>query len=158
MVTSRRSSAIRSCFTRNRTSEEDLLLTYGLRDQDYSVDAAGNPIPTQSGLMTASYVPWQYVAHRPYAWYQSDLPGYAQAAFDVEQTLVAIGMSNPTVGLHLPTQAKNAASEQSFFDGVADILFNRRPFSDYDQLVSDWRNSVGDTIRQEYLSEIQRKS
>lgn len=139
-------------------SEEDLLLTYGLRDQDYSVDASGNPIPTQSGLMTATYVPWQYVAHRPYAWYQSDLPGYAQAAFDVEQTLVAIGVSNPTVGLHSPTQAKNAASEQSFFDGVADILFNRRPFSDYDQLVSDWRNSVGDTIRQEYLTEIHRKS
>jgi putative aldouronate transport system substrate-binding protein len=139
-------------------SEEDLLLTYGLRDQDYSLDASGNPLPTQSGLMNASYVPWQYVAHRPYAWYQSDLPGYAQAAFDVEQTLVAIGTTNPTVGLHSPTQAKNAASEQSFFDGLADILFNRRPFSDYDQLVSDWRNSVGDTIRQEYLSEIQRKA
>ncbi len=41
---------------------------------------------------------------------------------------------------------------------MADILFNRRPFSDYDTLVNDWRTSVGDTIRQEYLAEIQKKS
>ncbi|MBV8718113.1 MAG: extracellular solute-binding protein [Chloroflexi bacterium] len=138
-------------------SEEDLLLTYGLRDQDFSMDANGNPIPSQQGLLNAGYVPWQYLAHRPYAWYQSDLPGYAKAAFDVEQTLVGIGVTNPTVGLHSATQAKNAASEQAFYDGLADLLFNRRPFSDYDQLVSDWRTSVGDTIRQEYLSEIQHK-
>lgn len=139
-------------------SEEDLLLTYGLADQDYSMDPAGNPIPSQSGLTNAGYVPWQYLAHRPYAWYQSDLPGYAQAAFDVEQQLVAVGITNPAVGLHSATQAKNAASEQTFFDGVADILFNRRPFTDYDQLVGDWKKSVGDTIRQEYLTEIQHKS
>jgi putative aldouronate transport system substrate-binding protein len=139
-------------------TQEDVLLTYGLRDQDFSVDASGNPQPTQAGLSNASYVPWQYVAHRPYAWYQSDLPGYAQAAFDVEQQLVAVGVTNPTAGTHSATQSKNGvAAEQTFFDGVADILFNRRPFSDFDQLVSDWRTSVGDAIRQEYTTEIQRK-
>ena len=26
-------------------------------------------------------------------WYQADLPGYAQAAFEVEQTLVAVGVA-----------------------------------------------------------------
>lgn len=136
---------------------EDVLLTYGLRDQDYSVDADGNPSPTQPGLMNASYVPWQYIAHRPYVWYQADLPGYAKAAFDVEQTLVGVGVSNPTQGLHSATQARQGvAADQTFFDGVADILFNRRPFSDYDTLVADWRKSVGDTIRQEFLSQITR--
>jgi putative aldouronate transport system substrate-binding protein len=139
-------------------SEEDMLLTYGLRDQDYTMDPSGNPIPGQQGLLNAGYVPWQYMAHRPYAWYQSDLPDYAQAAFDVEQTLVGIGVNNPTTGLHSATQSKNGvAAEQAFFDGIADVLFNRRPFTDYDQLVSDWRTSVGDTIRQEYLTEIQRR-
>jgi putative aldouronate transport system substrate-binding protein len=140
-------------------TQEDMLLTYGLKDQDYSVDPSGNPKPTQAGLMNAGYVPWQYIAHRPYVWYQADLPGYAQAAFEVEQILVGIGVPNPTAGYHSATQSKNGvAAEQAFFDGVADILFNRRPFSDFDQLVSDWRTSVGDTIRQEYLSEIQKKS
>jgi putative aldouronate transport system substrate-binding protein len=139
-------------------TEEDLLLTYGLRDQDYSVDGNGNPIPSQQGLLNAGYVPWQYLAHRPYAWYQSDLPGYAQAAFDVEQILVGVGVTDPTVGLHSATQSKaGVAAEQTFFDGVADVLFDRRPLSDYDQLVKDWRTSVGNTIRQEYLSEIQKR-
>jgi putative aldouronate transport system substrate-binding protein len=137
---------------------EDVLLTYGLRGQDYSLDGSGNPQPTQSGLMNAGYVPWQYVAHRPFVWYQADLPGYAQTSFDVEQTLVGIGVPNPTAGYHSATQSKNGvAAEQAFYDGVADILFNRRPFSDYDQLVSDWRKSVGDTIRQEYQTELQHK-
>jgi putative aldouronate transport system substrate-binding protein len=140
-------------------TEEDMLLTYGLRDQDYSVDGSGNPVPTQTGLTNAGYVPWQYIAHRPYVWYQADLPGYAKAAFEVEQVLVGIGVQNPATGFHSATQSKNGvAAEQAFYDGLADILFNRRPFSDFDQLVADWRKSVGDTIRQEYLAEIQHRS
>jgi putative aldouronate transport system substrate-binding protein len=136
-------------------TQEDVLLTYGLRDQDYSVDASGNPVPTPAGLNNASYVPWQYIAHRPYVWYQADLPGYAQAAFGVEQTLVAVGVPNPTTGFHSATQSKaGVAAEQTFYDGVADVLFNRRPFGDLDQLVTDWRKAVGDAVRQEYLAEI----
>jgi putative aldouronate transport system substrate-binding protein len=134
---------------------EDTLLTYGLKDQDYTVDASGNPSPTQPGISNSQYVPWQYVSHRPYVWYQADLPGYAQAAFDVEQTLVNIGVPDPTRGFHSATQSrKGVAADQAFFDGVADILFNRRPFSDFDSLVNDWRTNAGDAIRQEFLTEI----
>jgi putative aldouronate transport system substrate-binding protein len=134
---------------------EDTLLTYGLKDQDYTLDAAGNPSPTPAGIMNSQYVPWQYVSHRPYVWYQADLPGYAQAAFDVEQTLVNIGVTDPTRGYHSMTQSrKGVAADQAFYDGVADLLFNRRPFSDYDQLVSDWRNAAGDAIRTEFQTEI----
>jgi hypothetical protein len=39
-----------------------MLLTYGLRDQDYSMDPAGNPVPGPQGLLNAAYVPWQYMA------------------------------------------------------------------------------------------------
>jgi putative aldouronate transport system substrate-binding protein len=136
-------------------TQEDLLLTYGLRNQDYSVDAEGNPAPTQPGIQNSSYVPWQYIAHRPYVWYQADLPGYAQAAFEVEQVLVGVGLSDPTRGYHSPTQSrKGVSADQTFHDGVADILFNRRPFTDFDQLVTEWRTSAGDAIRKELLDEI----
>jgi putative aldouronate transport system substrate-binding protein len=136
-------------------TQEDLLLTYGLRDQDYTVDAEGNPAPTQPGIQNSSYVPWQYIAHRPYVWYQADLPGYAQAAFEVEQVLVGVGVSDPTRGYHSATQSrKGVSADQTFHDGVADILFNRRPFSDFDQLVTEWRTSAGDTIRKELPDEI----
>lgn len=136
-------------------TQEDVLLTYGVRDQDFAVDADGTPTPTAEGLARAQYVPWQYIAHRPYVWYQSDLPGYAEAAFAVEQTLVGIGVTDPTRGFHSPTQSrKGVAADQAFYDGVADILFGRRPFSDFDGLVSDWKTTAGDAIRTEYLNEI----
>jgi len=136
-------------------TQEDLLLTYGLRNQDYTVDADGNPAPTQPGIQNSSYLPWQYIAHRPYVWYQADLPGYAQAAFEVEQILVGVGVSDPTRGYHSPTQSRRGVSaDQTFHDGVADILFNRRPFSDFDQLVTEWRANAGDAIRTELLGEI----
>ena len=93
----------------------------------------------------------------PYVWYQADLPGYAEAAFEVEQLLVGIGIADPTRGYHSPTQArKGVAADQTFFDGLADILFNRRPFSDYDQLVADWRTNAGDAIRKEFQDEIKQ--
>jgi putative aldouronate transport system substrate-binding protein len=140
-------------------TQEDMLLSYGLRDQDYTLDADGNPVPTQAGIANSSYVPWQCVAHRPYVWYQADLPGYAQAAFDVEQILVGVGISDPTRGYHSPTQSKKGvAADQTFYDGIADILFNRRPFSDYDQLVTDWRTNAGDAIRQEFAAELAASS
>jgi putative aldouronate transport system substrate-binding protein len=43
-----------------------------------------------------------------------------------------------------------AVVTQAFSDGVRDIILGRRPFSDYDQLVSDWRTNGGDTIRKEF--------
>jgi putative aldouronate transport system substrate-binding protein len=136
-------------------TQEDLLLTYGLRDQDYTLDAEGNPAPTPAGIQSSSYVPWQYVSHRPYVWYQADLPGYAQAAFEVEQVLVGVGVADPARGYHSPTQSrKGTSADNTFYDGVADILFNRRPFSDLDQLVTEWRTNAGDVIRKELLDEI----
>jgi hypothetical protein len=97
------------------------------------------------------------MAHRPYTWYQADLPGFAQAAFEVEQILVGVGVADPTRGFHSATQSRKGvavAADQAFHDGIADILFNRRPFSDFDQLVNDWRTSAGDVVRKEFLDEI----
>jgi putative aldouronate transport system substrate-binding protein len=140
-------------------TQEDVLLTYGVLDQDYTVDPDGNPVPTAEGAARAQYVPWQYLAHRPYVWYQADLPGYARAAFEVEQLLVGIGVTDPTRGYHSPTQSrKGVAADQTFHDGVADILFNRRPFSDFDTLVADWRTNAGDAIRKEFMDEISTAS
>jgi putative aldouronate transport system substrate-binding protein len=136
-------------------TQEDLLLSYGIAGTDYTLDAENNPVPTQAGLSNSGYVPWQYISHRPYVWYQANLPGYAQAAFEVEQQLVAIGVPDPTRGYHSAAQSrKGVAADQAFYDGVADILFNRRPFSDFDTLVNDWKTNAGDEIRKEFLAEI----
>ena len=66
-----------------------------------------------------------------------------------------VGVTDPTRGLHSNTQSRRGvAADQVFYDGVADILWNRRPITDYDGLVAQWRTEAGDTIRKEFEEEI----
>ena len=43
---------------------------------------------------------------------------------------------------------------QTLPDGIRDIIVNRQPFSDFDQLVGDWRNGGRETMRQEFQQAI----
>src|SRR5689334_8944375 len=96
------------------------------------------------------------MAHRPYVWYQADLPRYAQAVFEVEHQLVAIGVPDRTRGFHSATQPRRGAADQRFHNGLADILLNRHPFGDLDQLVADWRSAAGDQERKEFSNRFKR--
>jgi len=83
-------------------------------------------------------------------WYQAGLPGYAKASFEYEQQLVKVGIDDPTIGFLSPTSStKGVVANNTFSDGINDLLTGRRPLTDYDQLVKDWRNSAGDQIRKE---------
>ncbi|MBV9326058.1 MAG: hypothetical protein JO352_20020 [Chloroflexi bacterium] len=137
-------------------SSEDMLLHYGIENQDYNLDPKGNPIPTQSGLMNAGYVPWQYLSQRPYAQYQPDLPDYARISFDVEQKLVNVGILDPTLQYYSKTQysVQGIQAQQTFSDGINDIILGRRPMTDFDGLVQTWKSSAGDQIRGEYMQSI----
>jgi putative aldouronate transport system substrate-binding protein len=132
-------------------SQEDLLLSYGLKDQDYTVDANGNPKTTADGVARAGYVPWRYIAQHPWVYYQSDLPGFAKASHEAEQATLPIGVDDPTNGFYAPTQyGKGASADMAFNDGVREIILGRTPMSAYDGLVKDWVSSAGDQIRKEY--------
>jgi putative aldouronate transport system substrate-binding protein len=133
-------------------SQEDLLVSYGLPGSDYNLDANGDPVLTPDGVNRAGYVPWRYIAQHPYVQYQPDLPGYAKASFDAEQLLVAEGLEDVTQGYYSKTNsgAAGGQAQQAFLDGQRDLILGRRPFSDYDQLVKDWRSTAGDQIRQEF--------
>ncbi len=137
-------------------SEEDMLLHYGIADQDYKLDAKGNPIPSQDGLMRAGYVPWQYLGQRPYVQYQPDLPDYASISFDVEQKLVNLGILDPTVQYYSKTQYSSPGiqAQKTFSDAINEIILGHRPMSDFDGLVGTWRSSAGDQIRKEFLDAI----
>ncbi|MBV9579179.1 MAG: hypothetical protein JO057_11385 [Chloroflexi bacterium] len=133
-------------------SEEDLLLSYGIKDQDYTLDERGNPLPTPDGLARSAFVPWQYIARRPHVNYQADLPGFAKASYDAEQVIMPLGVEDPTNGYYSETQFnKGVTADVTMNDALVDIIMGRRPFSDYDSLLSDWRSAAGDQIRKEYL-------
>src|SRR6266849_5086037 len=132
-------------------SQEDLLLSYGLKDQDYALDARGNPVPNNDGISRAGYVPWRYIAQHPYLNYQADLPGFARASWEALQFLIPLGVNDPTQGYFSPTSfGKGTSANITWSDGARDIILGRRPFSDYDGLTRDWANAAGDQIRKEF--------
>jgi len=132
-------------------SQEDLLLTYGLKDQDYKLDDKGNPVPSAQGTANAGYVPWRYIAQHPWVNYQADIPGYAKASFDAEQLLLPAGVEDATNGFYSATAfGKGTNADTAFYDGVRDIILGRKQMSDYDGLLKTWQQDVGETIRKEY--------
>jgi putative aldouronate transport system substrate-binding protein len=137
-------------------SKEDMLLHYGIEGQDFNMDDKGNPVPTQTGLMMAGYVPWQYLSQRPYAQYQPDLPDYAKISFGVEQKLVDVGILDPTLQYFSKTQysVQGIQAQQTFSDAVNEIILGHRPMEDFDGLVQTWKSSAGDQIRKEYMESI----
>jgi putative aldouronate transport system substrate-binding protein len=136
-------------------SQEDLMLSYGLEGQDYTLDAKGNPRTTPEGVSRAGYVPWRYIAQHPWVFYQADLPGFAKASSDAEHATLPLGVDDPTNGLYSPTiYSKGAVANMAFWDGVREIISGHAQMSNFDQLVSDWRNAAGDQVRKEYMDAI----
>jgi putative aldouronate transport system substrate-binding protein len=133
-------------------SQEDLLLSYGLKDQDYTLDAKGNPVPTPEGTSRAGYVPWRYIAQHPWVNFQGDLPGYVKAAHEAQQMLLPIGVSDPTDGFYSATAwGKGQTADVRFQDGIIDIILGRRQLSEYDDLVKAWQTEAGEQVRKEFM-------
>jgi putative aldouronate transport system substrate-binding protein len=133
-------------------SQEDLLLTYGLEGPDYTRDAKGNPQPNPDGLPRSSYVPWRYVAQHPWVNYQADLPGYAKMAYDAQQMLMPLGVSDPTDGYFSATAwGRGQTADARFQDGLIDIILGRRQMTEYDDLVKAWQTEAGDAVRKEFM-------
>lgn len=134
-------------------SQEDLLLTYGLEGQDYKKDSKGNPVPSTEGVSRAGYVPWRYIAQHPWVYYQADLPGFARASSAAEHMTLPLGIEDPTNGFYSPTfNGKGVVAENTFFDGIREILLGRTPMTAYDGLVKDWSAAAGDQEKREFLT------
>jgi putative aldouronate transport system substrate-binding protein len=133
-------------------SQEDLLLSYGIQGQDYSLDPKGNPVPTPEGIARASYVPWRYIAQHPWVNFQADLPGFAKAAHEAQQTLFPLAVSDPTDGFYSATAwGKGQTADVRFQDGMIDIILGRRQLGEYDDLVKAWQTEAGDQVRKEFM-------
>ncbi|MBV8083427.1 MAG: hypothetical protein JO247_01295 [Chloroflexi bacterium] len=136
-------------------SQEDLLLTSGVKDTDYTLDDKGNPILTSRGNPDAYWVSWKYIASRPQVIYLPDIPNYMQTFVDAEAAVLPYGVSDPTLGFTSDTAiGKGPAVNKALMDGVTDIIAGRRPLTDFDQLVKDWQAAGGNQMRSEYQQAI----
>jgi putative aldouronate transport system substrate-binding protein len=131
-------------------SAEDLLLTVGVKDDDYTLDSEGNITPTAKSNTDANSVPWKYIVQRPQVAYWPGIPEYAKAATDFEKVAVPVGISDPTLGYTSATfDSRGVQLTQALTDGITDVLAGRRPLGDFDQLVKDWQTNGGNQIRME---------
>jgi putative aldouronate transport system substrate-binding protein len=136
-------------------SQEDQLLTFGIKGADYTVDDKGNPTLTPQGNTDANYVPWKYVVGHPFVFFSPDLPNYARVMYDSEHMLMPSAVSDPTFGqVSVTNFSKGFTLTQAMNDGIVDLVVGRRPFSDYDQIVKDWQANGGEQIRTEYQESI----
>jgi putative aldouronate transport system substrate-binding protein len=131
-------------------SAEDVLLTIGVPEVDYSVDAAGTIVPTPRSNTDANSVPWKYIVQRPQVAYWTGIPDYAKAATDFEKVAIPVGVADPTLGYQSATlDQKGAPLGRMLIDAITDLLAGRRPMSEYDAMVKDWQAQGGAQIRTE---------
>jgi putative aldouronate transport system substrate-binding protein len=133
-------------------SQEDELLSFGLKDVDYTLDDKGNPVVNDRGVNDAVDIPWRYFAQRPFVIYQPDLPNYTQVVSQDEASLDPYGIEDPTLGLYSPTKVvKGAQLAMAMGDVLNDIVAGRRPIADYDAAVKSYLSNGGEQIRTELL-------
>jgi putative aldouronate transport system substrate-binding protein len=129
-------------------SEEHLLKNYGAEGSDYKFDDKGNPVPTQQGV--ADLIPWTSAINSAPVLYSARRPDYAAHLQEVEKQLGSVGKYDASVGLYSATnQRQGVAIQFRFADGMIDIVAGRRPLSDFDVLLREWKTGGGDTIRSE---------
>jgi putative aldouronate transport system substrate-binding protein len=133
-------------------SQEDELLSFGIKDTDYALDDKANPVVNDRGVNDAVNIPWRYLSQRPFVIYQPDLPNYTSVFSQDEASLDPYGIEDPTLGLYSATKAvKGAQLSMAMGDALNDIVAGRRPFSDYDTAVKTYLNNGGEQIRTELL-------
>jgi putative aldouronate transport system substrate-binding protein len=136
-------------------SQEYLLVHYGVKDVDYTLDPKGNPVLTDKGKTDTNPL-WRYIASPASVLYYPQAPEFVQPAQDDEKAWVAAGVDDPTFGYYSATSAtKSPVLDKAIADGVADIVAGRRPLTDWDGLVQDWRRNGGDRMRAEYQQALQ---
>lgn len=133
-------------------SQEWLLNYYGVKDVDYHFDDAGLPIQTDQGRAELT-VTWRYISSPPYALFDTvRSQEFAMVTHAAEEAMLAVAQLDPTLGLQSASAFQlGIPAQTTFYAGVQDIVLGRRPFSDLDGLVADWRNAAGDKMRGEYM-------
>jgi putative aldouronate transport system substrate-binding protein len=134
-------------------SQEDLLLSYGVAPDDYTLDPGSGAISlTQRSNPDANYVPWKYTAQHPFVFFAPDVPHYGGLATAAEHAVLPAGVADPTYGTVSPTATtKGVALGRAVTDGLTALVLGRQPMSDYDQIVKDWLAGGGEQIRREYM-------
>jgi putative aldouronate transport system substrate-binding protein len=138
-------------------STEWLLNYFGAQDVDFTFDEVGAPKLTGQGQSELTAV-WRYVTSPAYALFSAyRSQEFATVSHAAEEAMLAALEMDPTQGLYSPTAAADGVlAQDTLMSGVSDIVLSRRPLTDLDGLVADWRTRAGDTMRAEFQDALQK--
>jgi putative aldouronate transport system substrate-binding protein len=136
-------------------SQEWLLNYFGVKDTNFTYNADGAPVLTEQGRLELTAV-WRYVSSPAYALFSANRSqDFASVSYAAEQAMIAAMDVDPTLGLYSQTAASSGQlAQDALLSGVSDIIQGRRPISEIDGLVADWRQKVGDKMRGEFQDAI----
>ena len=123
-------------------SAEDLLLTVGVKDVDYTLDSAGNALPTDRSNADANLVNWKYHVQHPQVAYATGCRATPNSP-RIMRRLPFRRYSGPVWGMVSSTWEKRGVSlNQTVLDGLTDIVASRRPLSDLEGISKSGRPAV----------------
>jgi len=132
-------------------SQEWLLNYFGVKETDYNFNPEGAPVLTDQGRLELTAV-WRYVSSPAYALFSAyRSQEFAQVSYAAEQAMIGAMEIDPTLGLYSPSAAgQGQLAQDALIAGLNEIVQARRPVSDLDGLVAEWRTKIGDKIRGEF--------
>ncbi|MBV9595983.1 MAG: extracellular solute-binding protein [Chloroflexi bacterium] len=132
-------------------SQERLLWEYGVEGTDWTRNDKGDLVTTQRGPADSTFLAIRFGPHSYDPLYNPGTPDYATAMNADEVAMLPLGTYDATLGVFSQTDATKSVPLNAAFQSImVDIVAGRRPVSDYDQAISDWRSNGGDQIRAEY--------
>lgn len=135
-------------------SQEHMLMRYGVKDVDHTLDDKGNPILTPRGTSETT-IPWMYITQGPNALYFPGAPEYPTVMQDAEKAMLPFAQIDPTATLYSTTFAnKGLGLQRMMYEGIGEIVLGRQSAESFDQLVRDWKSGGGDQMRAEYEQEL----
>jgi putative aldouronate transport system substrate-binding protein len=135
---------------------EYLFRKYGIEHVDYTLDR-GSPTRTDTGRSETS-LSLGYLADAPQVFYQEGLPNVVRKEYGHQRKLLTTAVPDPTLGLVSQTQTtKGSQLDTAIGQAQNDIMQGKRPVSDWDAVLKDWRSSGGDRIRAELEKALQER-
>jgi len=120
---------------------------YGVEGKHFTRGGDGSPIPTDLGRTELANQYGFIVGRTPAIVQTADVPNYVRDLLTYSNTSVKYLEKNPWAGIKLESPSNYSKIGQPTEDKIQDILRGRRPISELDQVVKDWRSGGGDEGR-----------
>lgn len=131
------------------------LANFGVEGVHFTRGADGGIVKTELGKVeNPTNVPIKYIAAAPGVLYYPGGGELAQRVYDWEKAALKNSVADPSNGLRSETySSKWAAVSKGPGDALAAITFGRRPLSDWDGVVKEFKAAGGDQMAEEFAKE-----